>query len=173
MKFESYFNTSYIFYRHELYHELGHLVDYHLFLERNCDTVMKWKDNFLRTCKRELSMMRVLVNKSDAQLNHIVNDIEKFHDRSQKTIGELSSQVSSRFCLCQFNITKIDCFRSVVVGFFFQLNKMKYVKHFSLQIHWVSITEYQALIIVKHLVYWQHLLRLHWSQKMFNNSENQ
>ncbi|XP_060571477.1 serine/threonine-protein kinase TBK1-like isoform X2 [Ruditapes philippinarum] len=81
-------------YIHELYHELGHLVDYHTFLERNCDSITKWKDNFLRTFKRELTMVGMIV-KTDTQLNHIITDLETFHERSEMSIGELSSQITA------------------------------------------------------------------------------
>ncbi|XP_053391291.1 uncharacterized protein LOC128554087 [Mercenaria mercenaria] len=56
---------------------------------------MKWKDNFLRTFKRELTMMGVLVKNSDTQLNNVVADLQRFHERSEMGIVELSSQINA------------------------------------------------------------------------------
>ncbi|KAL4226664.1 hypothetical protein ACF0H5_014645 [Mactra antiquata] len=78
----------------ELYHELGHLVDNHLFLQKNCESTMKWKDNFLRTFSREIKMMKMLIDTNDSQLMHIHNELEQFHETCRKDVNELSLKIN-------------------------------------------------------------------------------
>lgn len=85
------------FFRHELYHVCGHLLDYITFLKRNCETSIMWKDNFVRTLNRELKMLTVLTEKSeksDTKFRTFVQDLYNRHDGFKQSVENQARQVS-------------------------------------------------------------------------------
>ena len=76
-----------------LYHECGHLVDCQVFLERNCDSLLKWKVDFLRTLGREFSLMTLLFNQIQQESEPLL-ELKTF-DNCQHRTEEITRTVSS------------------------------------------------------------------------------
>ncbi|XP_052781597.1 serine/threonine-protein kinase TBK1-like [Mya arenaria] len=95
-------------YINEVYHECGHLVDYNLFLSKNCDTTLKWKENFIQMLSRELRMINLLTDTNDPELHSICLDLTQFYESSRQSTDEESKKITELSYQVQSLLSKLQ-----------------------------------------------------------------